>query len=171
MPAKQGGRPRKAPGKEAVKVTLRAEHVAMIDDAIEARDGNLPDFIRDVANAKAETYDGRRQTVIAKRRREFLGELIEDHCSFEARHPVEIKVIAPLRIFGNAADVESAVAEVEAWQRAAAERLTAEAPESVKLALEWSALLRLGQKDPEALRRTLAGTLAAALAESESDDE
>ena len=161
------GRPEVSTTKKARQITLRAEHIAMLDDAIEER------YRGEDAAAALQDPDGEiegRMTLIAKRRREFLGELIEEHCSFDARHPVEIEVIAPARCFGDADDVASAAAEVEAWRKDAAARLAEEAPEAVRLALEWAALLRLGRKDPAAMRRALATTLAQAEAGDEVDD-
>ena len=161
------GRPEVSPQRKARQITLRAEHIAMLDDAIEERYRG-DDAVAALRDPDAE-IEGRK-TQIGKRRREFLGELIERHCSFEARHPVEIEVHAPVRLFGSADDMASAASEVEAWRKNAAARLAEEAPEVVRLTLEWGALLRLGRKDPAAMRRALATTLAQAAAKG-ADDE
>lgn len=148
MTTRRSGRPRLDDNTAAKAISIQGKHLAMLDAAIAQRDGRTPEFIADVT-AETGAYDERTDRAIAKRRRDFLGELIERHCSTEALHPTEIRVVAPMRFFGTAKDMDAAVAEVLDWQRTEGARLTAEAPEPVQAAMRHAQLERLKREDPE----------------------
>ena len=147
------GRPSKDKDRRAAPVSIEARHLDMLDEAIMDSEGRAPGL-----------SDEDPPTVLAARRREFLGRLIEQRCSFEARHPVAVKIIAPIfTVISPHTDV--AKFEVNQWLDAETERLTREAPAPVRDGFLRSKLARLRRDDPE----KYADTMRAAL-EGASDD-
>ena len=171
MTKKKAGRPRLDEQTRAKEITIEARHLAFLDAAIERADGHNPDVIRDAAELAEGTFDERRKTVLAKRRRAFLGALIERTCSFEAMHPVAVRVVAPMIAAGPQADVDAAVAEVAEWQRTETARLTAEAPEPVQAAFRHAELERLKRTDPETFKAAMADLRSRLLAGEGAGDD
>ena len=166
----KGGRPHLDSQHAAHKISLQGKHLAMLDEAIMATQGASADFIAAVARAKGATLEARQGAVVARRRRQFLGDLIERHCSFEALHLVEVGVVAPMMALGPTAALAAASHEVEIWQKAQSERLTAEAPTPVRAAIQHNALERLKRDDPEAYANAVADVLARVKRESAGDE-
>ena len=95
---------------------------------------------------------------VAARRRRFLCDLIEKELSFEARHPVRVRVLAPVAALFGGQDGFDPSNEVKAaieWMRAAEERLTGEAPAVIREALRLNELQRLRRDDPAEFRRAI----------------
>lgn len=159
---RKAGRPPVAEANKAVSVTIEQRHLEMLDEAILQREGQMPDFIDDVSRDPSPSYEAREASQLAARRRKFLGDLIEQHCSFEARHPVEIKVHAPLYLAGSLAELLAGSDEGIAWMRKQEARLTAEAPASVRAGIAHNELQRLRRFDPEAYHHAIQKVLAAA---------
>ena len=114
VPGNIFGRPPLASGDEAVPVTLTRRHVEMIDAATRFRllaDGVAPSAVT--------------SRMIAKGRREWIGQLVEEALT----GPVEVRVVAPS--FGSATELR----QTADWMEAESRRLTSEAPTSVRKAL------------------------------------
>ena len=151
---RSAGRPSKDKDRRAAPVTIEARHLDMLDDAIMDSEGRAPDLSNEDP-----------PTVLAARRREFLGRLIEQRCSFEARHPVEVKITVPIfTVIRAGADV--AKFEVNQWLDAETKRLTREAPAMVRDGFMRSKLERLRREDPE----KYADAMRAALDDVGGDD-
>lgn len=100
---------------------------------------------------------------VGARRRQFLGELIEKHLSFEAQHPTQLSIYAP--IVGGAREFR----EAAEWLSGQEGRLLEDAPEPIKAAIETNKLVRLRDEDPTTYREMLRKALANAK-EREDDD-
>ena len=161
------GRPAKDDANKAVAITIERRHLEMLDEAILQREmysGGAIYAASDgyaLANRPGETYAERQESVEAAKRREFLGELIEKHCSFEARHPVRVKVHAPLLVEGTLAKGKATFKECGAWMAAQEERLNRERPEAIENAITHNSLQRLRRSDPAAYRDALKAALGA----------
>lgn len=169
------GRPAKDDANKAVAITIERRHLEMLDEAILQREENTVEFIDAVANGPEKTYAERQASVLAAKRRAYLGDLIEKHCSFEARHPVRVEVLAPLLVEGTLAEAEATYKESGAWMAAQRERLNQERPEAIQNAITHNSLQRLRRSDPAAYRKALRDILSAASArkaiEREQEDD
>ena len=135
---RSAGRPNKDKDRRAAPVSIEARHLDMLDDAIMDSEGRAPGLSNEDP-----------PTVIAARRREFLGRLIEQRCSFEARHPVAVQIIVPMYTVIRASDADVSKFEAIQWLDAETERLTREAPAMVRDGFLRSKLARLRREDPE----------------------
>ena len=168
--ANKGGRPRLDSDTRARQITLSGRHLDMVDVAIEVAQGMAPGLIADVAEAPGATLDERTGHALAKRRREFIGALIEKHCSLEALFPTEVKVIAPMLALGPLGALEEAAAEVIEWQKAEGARLTDTAPIPVTAAIHHCQMERLKREDPDAFAEAMDRARRELLARSAADE-
>ncbi len=164
MAAAKIGRPPKPDDEQAVVVRLEKRHVEMLDAAI------VDDLKqRDMLTLPALIQEGRQLEPltphrIANERRRFLGALIEQRLSFEARHPTRFNIEVAI-----AGTTEADLREAGAWTRTHNERLTADAPPAIQRAFERNTLLRLQRDDPEKFQAMMRGMLAKVAADERSD--
>ena len=143
------GRPQKTDDETAVVIRLEKRHVDMLDEHIERQ-----------TRMEGGTHNAHQ---VGARRRQFLGELIEKHLSFEAQHPTQLSIYAP--IVGGAREFR----EAAEWLSGQEGRLLEDAPEPIKAAIETNKLVRLRDEDPTRYREMLRKALANAK-EREDDD-
>ena len=114
-----GGRPRKVPGEEAVSITLTANAVALVDEAIEVLAADLILAGRPSPTARE----------FAAMRRGWIESLILGTLGPRARHPIAVRIDLPDLLRGlSGKDSE----EARGWMRRETERLNDEAPPVVR---------------------------------------
>ena len=120
-------RPRKAPGDEAVQITIPKRAYDLVD-------GHVTRMASAALFSKGE--GGLTPRELAAARSAYVAELIEDALGFEARHPVSVTVSAPA--VGGAEELR----EVARWQEETEAALNASAPAPVKAALASGRAMR-----------------------------
>ena len=121
-------RPRKAPGDEAVQISIPRWAYDLVDGHVQRR----------AASALFGMGESIGPTVreLAAARSAYLASLINDTLGYDARHPLSVKVSAP--VHGDAPEIEAAAK----WMREAEGALNESAPAPVKAALEANRMMR-----------------------------
>ena len=132
------GRPQKTDEERVVIVRLGKGHVNLLDEHIEERSRI------DLASLNPHR--------VGERRRKAVGELIEKHLSFDAKHPGKIVIFAPSH--GTAKEQN----ETADWIEEQEKRLLEDAPDPIKRGVEMdkaAKLMNLMKKDPDKLLKIL----------------
>lgn len=128
-------RPRKAAGDEAVQVTIPRWAFDLVDGHIAGR-ASAAHLAKDDGGPTARELAAGRSTYIAR--------LIDAALGFEARHPVSVKLSAP--VHGGASELEAVARWIEETEAA----LNESAPAAVKAALTANETMRnLVRRDGE----------------------
>ena len=120
-------RPRRAPGDEAVQITIPKRAYDLIDG-----------HVTGLASAALFTMgeDGPTPRELAAARSAYVAKLVEDALGFEARYPVSVTVSSPA--VGGAEELR----EVARWQKETEAALNESAPAPVKAALASGRAMR-----------------------------
>ena len=164
---KPRGRPRVTGTERSVSISITASANALLEAAVEDAERFAPEF---APASPGPATRGERRTMVAKKKRTLVGELIEKHLSLSGRFPVEVRIVVPVDFTGSEDMIRADGDEVRAWLRAEIERLTAEAPAPVQRAFGRSVLERLRREDPDAHRVAMEDMRAQMLRGEGGDD-
>ena len=129
-------RPKKAPGDEAVPLTIPRSAFDLIDGHVRQRASAALFTMGETTGPTARE--------LAAARSAFLAKLVDDALGFEARHPVRVTVSAP--VHGGAPEMEDAAA----WAKQAEEELLRSAPAPVQAAIKANREMHAARAKAEA---------------------